>query len=319
MLIYLSGNDHFRLRRRERELSNSFQSSHPVSEERIFDGREIEGNFLSALQECLSGGLFQTSMRIIIRHVELFDEKFCEATKNIFERGIGEDTLVVVSTEPVGRAKKGNTLQNWLIKHATQESIDVLSGRTLLQSVTEMLKGIDPKTLIESRAVELLALRSAGETGRLYHDLLKLVLAAEGGKITEVHVQNLTEEPAGESVSFALLDCIVRGERERAVALLRREESSDDAVFKLLGLFAWQVRQALMVRDEYDRGVTSPDSIAAAIGAKPFSVRKLMPIIPRLSLDRLKRALAYLTDLDQEIKTGQTRPGVALDLFIWKF
>ncbi len=65
--------------------------------------------------------------------------------------------------------------------------------------------------------------------------------------------------------------------------------------------------------------MTSPDAIAAAIGAKPFSVKKLMPLIPKLSLERLKRSLAYLSDLDREMKTGQIRPGVALDLFVWKF
>ncbi len=318
MLTYLSGTDHFRLRRRERELGAHFQATHSGSDEWIFDGRELEPRFISTLQECLSGGLFQTPTKIFIRHVELFDEKTSEAVVSIFERGIKE-TLIVASAEPTGRAKKGNALQQWLSKHVATEVIDVLTGRALTQSINEVLKSIEPQVAIDSRAAELLALRTAGETGRLYHDLLKLVLASKEGKITEAQVQGLIEEPAGESVAFTLLDAIVRGNRERAVALLRQEESSDDAVFKLLGLFAWQVRQAIMVRDEYDRGVTSPDVIAAAVGAKPFSVRKLMPIIPRLPLDRLKRAIAYLADLDQEIKTGQTRPGVALDLFIWKF
>ncbi|MFA9262478.1 MAG: DNA polymerase III subunit delta [Undibacterium sp.] len=319
MLIFLSGNDHFRLRLRERALCADFQSTHPSSEEWIFDGRETGGNIPAALQESLSGGLFQVPARICIRHIELFDEKLCAAVIALLERGVGEDMLVVASAEPTGRAKKGNPFQSWLSKHATTETIDVLSGRALAQSITEMLRGIEPKSLIDTRATELLSLRTNGETGHIYHDLLKLVLATQGGKITETQVRDLIEEPAGESVSFALLEQIVRGNREQAVVLLRREEANEDVVFKLLGLFAWQVRQALMVRDEYNRGMTSPDGIATAIGAKPFSVKKLMPLIPGLSLERLKRSLAYLADLDQEIKTGQTRPGVALDLFIWKF
>lgn len=319
MMLYLFGNDHFRLRFCERTFAAEFQNAYPTAEESIFDGRDADHHILSALQENLSGGLFANPRIIFIRHIELFDEKLCEAIMGILTKSIPEEVCVILSAEPAGRAKKGNTLQLWLTKNVKTEEVNTLTGQALSQSIQNLLRDIDPKAIIEPRAVESLAFRTAGATGFIYHDLLKLVLAAKGEKITEDHVRNLVEEPAGESVSFILLEQIVRGNREQAVALLRREESNEDAVFKLLGLFAWQMRQALMVRDEYDRGMTSPDSIATAIGAKPFSVRKLMPLIPRLSLTRLKRSLAYLADLDREIKTGQTRPGVALDLFIWKF
>lgn len=319
MLMYLSGNDHFRLRLRERTLAAEFQSVHPASEERIFDGRDADDHILSSLRESLSGGLFANPRVVLIRHIELFDEKLCGAIADLLAREIPEEVCVITSAEPVGRVKKGNALQLWVTKNAKTEEVNVLTGQALSQSIMDLLHDIDPKATIEPRAVEALAFRTAGATGHIYHDLLKLVLATEGRTITESDVCNLVEEPAGESVSFALLEQIVRGNREQAVSLLRQEESNEDAVFKLLGLFAWQVRQALMVRDEYDRGMTSPESIAAAIGAKPFSVRKLLPIIPRLSLVRLKRSLTYLADLDREIKTGQTRPGVAIDLFIWKF
>lgn len=319
MMFYLFGNDHFRLRLRERALATEFQTAHPSSEEQVFDGRDTDNQMLARIQESLSGGLFARPRVILIRHAELFDEKLCEAIVGILIQSIPEEVCVIASAEPSGRAKKGNDLQLWLSKNAKTEEVNILAGQALIQSIKDLLRDIDPQATIEPRAVESLAFRTAGATGFIYHDLLKLVLAVKGEKITEEHVRNLVEEPAGESVSFILLEQIVRGNREQAVALLRREESNEDAVFKLLGLFAWQMRQALMVRDEYDRGTTSADSIAVAIGAKPFSVRKLLPLIPKLSLTRLKRSLAYLADLDREIKTGQTRPGVALDLFIWKF
>ncbi|MFZ1626957.1 MAG: DNA polymerase III subunit delta [Candidatus Moraniibacteriota bacterium] len=319
MLQFLTGTDHFRLRLRERALMTEFQDTHPVSEERIFDGRDVDDCILSNLQESLSGGLFANPRVILIRHVELFDEKLCDAMIRIMTQKIPEEVCLITSAELSGRVKKGNTLQLWLAKNAKTEEVNVLTGRALSQSILELLRSIDVKAEIESRANELLGLRTGGVTGHIYHDLLKLVLATEGRIIIESDVRNLVEEPTGESVSFTLLDALVRGNRELAIGLLRREETNDDAVFKLLGLFAWQVRQALMVRDEYDRGSTSPDNIAAAIGAKPFSVKKLLPLIPKLSLDRLKRSLAHLSDLDHGIKTGQIRPGVALDLFVWKF
>ncbi|MFZ1654493.1 MAG: DNA polymerase III subunit delta [Candidatus Moraniibacteriota bacterium] len=319
MISFLTGTDHFRLRLREQALAADFCFAHAGAEQQVFDGRDTNERLIPDLRETLSGGLFATPRVVLIRHIELFDEKLCAAIIKLFSGILSGDGLIVVSAEPVGRAKKGNELQVWLAKQAVVEEVNILSGRALTQSISDILQGIDPQATIEPRAVESLALRTGGVTGYIYHDLLKLVLAAEGKAITETDVKNLVEEPAGESVSFVLLEQIVRGQRERAVSLLRREETNDDAVFKLLGLFAWQVRQALMVRDEYERGVSSPDAIAATIGAKPFSVRKLMPLINQLPLDRLKRALAYLADLDQGIKTGQIRPGVALDLFVWKF
>lgn len=319
MLTYLFGTDHFRLRLRERAIFSFFQSAHPECEEMIFDGRDTDDRMLSKLQEGLSGGLFARPRTIFIRHAELFDEKQCKAIIEIVARELPADVCLIASVEPTGRAKKGNALQLWLMENAKQEEVNVLTGRALTLSIIEILDSIDSKAKIEPSAVDLLALRSAGATGFLYHDLLKLALSSEGRMITTADVRSLTEYQNSESFSFALLEKIVRGNREQAISLLRQEEKDSDAVFKLLGLFAWQVRQALMVRDEYDRGMTSPDSIAATIGAKPFSVRKLLPLIERLSLARLKRSLAYLSDLDREIKTGQIRPGVARDLFIWKF
>lgn len=319
MFRFLHGTDHYRLRLRERSLAKDFYGANQGATERVFDGREVTKSLLSDLQESLSGGLFSSPRVVFIRHVELFDEKIGAAIVLLLRQSLPEEVFVIASAEPTGRAKKGNALQTWLLKNAVVETVDILSGRPLSQSIIEILRGIDPDITIEPRAVESLALRTGGVTGYIYHDLLKLVLAVRGKTITDADVRNLIEEPAGESVSFALLDAIVRGNREQAVSLLRQEERDDDAVFKLLGLFAWQVRQALQVRDEYDRGMTSPDAIAIAIGAKSFSVKKLMPLIPRLSLERLKRSLAYLSDLDREMKTGQIRPGVALDLFVWKF
>jgi DNA polymerase-3 subunit delta len=319
MLTYLAGTDHFRLRLREQALAADFCSSHAGAEQQVFDGRDTNERLIPDLRETLSGGLFATPRVVLMRHIELFEEKLGAAIVELFSGILSEDSLIVVSAEPVGRAKKGNALQVWLAKQVETEEVNLLTGRALTQSIGDILQGIDPQATIEPRAVESLAFRTGGATGYIYHDLLKLVLATEGKAITENDVENLVEEPAGESVSFVLLDSIVRGQRERAVSLLRQEERDDDAVFKLLGLFAWQVRQALMVRDEYERGVSSPDAIAAAIGAKPFSVRKLLPLIGQLSLVRLKRALVMLAEADRGMKTGQTRPGVALDLFVWKF
>lgn len=319
MLLFLSGADHFRLRLRERSIATDFRAAHPGAEEQVFDGRDAPDGLVSKLQEMLAGGLFSVPRIVLIRHSELFEERLCEAIIRLLSQTLPSDVSVVASAEPVGRAKKGNALEVWLAKHAEREEINTLTGRALSQSIIDLLRDIDPKAKIEPRAVESLGLRIGGATGYLYHDLLKLSLAVSDRAITEEDVRDLTEEPAGESVSFALLDALVRGNRELAISLLRREETNDDAVFKLLGLFAWQVRQALMVRDEYERGATSPERIAAAIGAKPFSVKKLLPLIGRLSLERLKRSLAYLAELDRELKTGQIRPGVALDLFVWKF
>lgn len=319
MLRFLTGTDHYRIRLRERALAKDFSAAYPGTEELILDGRDAALGILSRLNEGLSGGLFARPRVIAIRHVELFDEELSQGIIKELDRTLPEDALVIASAEPAGRAKKGNALQGWLTKEAEVETVDILAGRALIQSIMDILHGIDPAATIESRAIESLAIRTAGATGHIYHALLKLVLITKGKLITDADVRSIIDEQDGESVSFALLDAVVRGDRSRAISLFRREETDTDALFRLLGLFAWQIRQAIQVRDEYERGMVSADSIAAAIGAKPFSVKKLMPLISKLPLSRLKHALAALSDLDCGMKTGQVRPGVGLDLFIWKF
>jgi DNA polymerase III delta subunit len=320
MLRTLAGNDVFRLSRREHELAADFFSRFPNAERFVFDGRDPWTSELAErLRGALSGGLFVAPRCLLLRHTEGFDATAGAMLQSLLERAPeSKEILVIASQYGAGRNGK-TTFTEWLASVVKPESVNRLSGEALVRLAYELKEENDPQAALSEAALRTVALRSDGDAGRLSNDIQKLALLSRVQPVTPEVITLLTDNPEPESVTFAALDALVRGKRERALALLRREEQDRDAVFKLFGLLAWQVRLALQVKDEYERGERMAGQIARTIGAKPFSVEKLLPLLPTLSLARLKTALSRLAELDWEMKTGQTKPGVALDLFVWKF
>lgn len=319
MISFLNGSDMFRLGRREQELVQAFYHGQENGEEWTIDFRDPEIKPLEILSQALAPSLFAPVKLFRLRHVELLPEPIAEKFFKTLSLANLDGLEIIATAETGGRAKKKNILEEWLAKKGKTETFTSLSGAALLAEAENILKVIDPSIKIEKRALTLLIERNGGRSGFLYCDLWKLALAFPGREITVADVAALTTEPERESVAFALLDALVRGDRERALVLLREEITDDSEIFRLLGLFAWQLRLALMVRDEYDRGTTSGEKIAANINAKPFAVKKLLLLLPRLTMIRLKHAFTHLATLDRQLKSGEAVPGAALDLFVWKF
>jgi len=48
-------------------------------------------------------------------------------------------------------------------------------------------------------------------------------------------------------------------------------------------------------------------------------VQKALATIEHFPLPRLKRGLAFLSNIDTDLKQGKADPEVSLDLFVWKF
>lgn len=317
MLYFFSGNDWFRREREVRKLREDFVAHFREAHTHVFSSEDFPTKF-SLLRDLLSGGLFTTPTSIVIR----LDEELIESAKNelrqIVERALSQETgLVIVTTQ--GKAKKSDALFGWLFEKATTKTIDRLEGIALEKYAGELLKDIDPKQTIEKEAMHQLLLNTRGESGLLFYELGKLSLYCEEKMITLADVKELSREPLQSEV-FGALDALVRGNREQATTLLRKEEKMGVPAERTLGLMAWQLRRLIEIQELFQSGTKTAPGIAKELGMKSdFTVRKALPQLSLFPLTRLKRGMSLLADLDLATKTGAANPGVGLDLFIWKF
>ena len=118
---------------------------------------------------------------------------------------------------------------------------------------------------------------------------------------------------------FIALDALGRGDQKRALLLFRTETQKGDGVYPVLSMCAWQIRRLIAIREAYDRGIRRPGDIASATKLPPFTVQKAMATIEHLTLTRLKKSLALLSDIDTALKQGKADPEASLDIFVWKF
>lgn len=320
MLYFLSGEDTFRLRERERELTDEFVTRFPQAERTIFRLDEEMSDLPAQVRERLSGGLFAVPVILHLREISLLPDDVSVVLEKVLEvTREKRDQLVIVSQ--TGKVKKSTALLKWLTKKASAETFarfDEKHPQTLAQWGTEYLKHLDRRASIEKEALVALAERVRGSSGLIAQELAKLLAYKNGGNITQEDIELFTNEPI-ESDAFRALDALVSGRRGEAIVLFRREEKVAVPIQRTLGLCAWQIRRLIEIVDLHGQGVRQAGAIAKVLKSSPYPIQKILPAISRFPIDRLKRGLALLADLDLGIRSGRMEPGVALDLFVWRF
>lgn len=316
MLYLLSGTDRFSLFERKRRLEDQFFHTSPAGEKFAFDVEEAWGTTEQAsLSAALaSGGLFATPHLIVIRGVENLNEQTAEWLRQMLSTR-HTDALVIVIYWLAPRKK----LPSWWQALARQGIAENFTGpnTSFYQELIDATL-IDFGVTLEQRAKNFLLEVLAHDVGRLVQEVKRLALASASSVITLDKVKTSVVFPREHNV-FAALDSLTRGDRARAITLFRQEETDVDAPFALLGLCAWQVRRLISVKELAEQEQMNAAVIAKELKTSPYSIQKVLPLLPRLSSVRLRQALIFLADIDQAIKTGRMRPGVALDLFVWKF
>lgn len=141
-------------------------------------------------------------------------------------------------------------------------------------------------------------------------DLATLVDAVErlslyvgkGGEVTEDAVADIVVK-VRETSAFSLVDAVGRRDRKKALSLLHEVLDEREGP-KLLGLFAWSVRQLLKFKAATEAG-EAPEDAAKSAGAPPFKARELAAQVRSIPRAELERWLVLLSEADLELKGGK--------------
>lgn len=318
MIALLYGKDRFRIMRRRAELKDVFRSEHQDGEIAAFDMVSGSGLFPKFLSESAAADLFGSRRFLDVENTFSVSEDFSEKVMAVVSDADLSSVDGIFSFVGIPKAKdplfallkkKADVVEEWkplapaeagafIVAEAKSVSVDVSFPRPVLERMVALF-GTDSAKL-SSLARTLATYKESGEIALSDFDLF------------------VSEVP--KELVFAALDALVSGNRGRAITMLLTETRGDSGgVPKLFGLLAWQLRELIKVRGEYDKGNMRPDGIAAACGMKPFVAGKLLSRISGFSLARLRSGFNLLSSLDEDMKLGRKDPELALTLFVEKF
>ena len=166
-------------------------------------------------------------------------------------------------------------------------------------------------------AAELLVELVGDDLVRLYSEIDKLALFADSEKtITTGHVEKLIGHNRIFG-AFAVIDKCLAGNAGAAVERLRNMFASDKSTeFKVVGAFAFQFRRMFNAKVLLEKGVR-PDEIAKRLqiwGNKDSFFAQLR----KMTLEQIGDGIQQLAGIDYAIKTGRTKPQVAIEQLVLK-
>src|SRR6056297_305047 len=163
---------------------------------------------------------------------------------------------------------------------------------------------------------------TGGDLWQLHWEIEKLIHYKQGqisSLQVEIEARDIEAVTTGlfNQDIFALTDAVGSKNPGLALRLLEEQLLSGVSEHFLLNMIIRQVKILLQIRQALDSGYGS-GQIAGQVKLHPFVVQKSISQVRGFSLDRLKKALNRLVEIDSELKTGQGEAKSMLDLFLLK-
>lgn len=168
--------------------------------------------------------------------------------------------------------------------------------------------------LIEPQALEMLVIRSHGDTWWLANTLDKLGAYVNSRAISAQDVQAMTQLRIDPDI-FKTIDAVAEKNALRALTLLHQHLANGENELYLLSMINYQFSNLVQVKELLDQGMNQHE-IQKTTGMHPFVVEKTIRQAKNFSAKSLRVIFEKLASIDGRIKTGKIDPGVALDLLV---
>lgn len=299
-MYVLYGEDTFRSRTRAREIVDKFVQVAGGTEAvtRLYAPDYSLADIRSLVE---TGSLFRDKRLVVLEEVSaaakevaaFFEEKApaLQAAEDIFlfwDRGL-EDMPPL----------------NILIKNATKaQEFKKLAGATLARWIDVE---VETRNITASPAEKRdLAIRTAGDTWRLHHELEKMHAAPS--QESAVSVSNLP-------TVFQLTDAIGLRQRSQALTFFHALLGGGEAAEKIFSTISWHVRSLASVKELSDQGIDQA-GIARATKLHPFVIKKAAVQAATFSRQEIAGLYQRLSELDTETKQRGRDLAIGLERII---
>ena len=164
-------------------------------------------------------------------------------------------------------------------------------------------------------AAEILIELTGGNAVQLYSEIDKLALFAQSEKnITAEHIEALVGHNRLFN-AFAVIDAIVAGQPAKAVSRLRSMFAADRTTeFTVVGAFAFHFRKMFDAKVLLEKGLRYDDIVRQL---RIFGDRNgFFSQLQKVTLKQIGENLRRLADIDYAIKTGRTKPQIAMEQLV---
>lgn len=221
------------------------------------------------------------------------------------------------------------------VKNPNQDNILIVTSNTKLderKSIVKLLKKsakvieeeFDIYKMINSSlqeyemdkdAIDLLVNYTLNNIEKALNELEKLKLYKyDTKKITKDDVINLVSKTIDDNI-FDLIDAIINKDKKKSFEIYREMLDKSGEVNKILILLANKFRLLYQVK-VLSKTYYRDEDIGKIIGSHPYPVKLARPIINKFSEDELLSYIKKLSDIDIDLKTGNTYQNIAFETFI---
>ncbi len=310
MIIFLHGEDNYRLNRKLKEIIEKYKKTHKSGLNlRLFNAKNQEyKEFLSQLNTI---SMFLEKKLLIINNFfskKEFQEIFI---KNIEPMLKNENVIIIYEKDKIDKRTKSF---KDLIKKTESQEFELLDNIKIQAWIEKEIKKMGGK--IEKEAVLSLINYIGNDLWALSNELQKIINFRNKELIKKEHIQLLIK-PKIETDIFRTIEAIAKQDNKTALSLIEKHLEKGDSPLYLLSMINFQFRNMLIVKDFMEHHKPY-NVILKKSGLHPFVVRKSYEHCSKFSFSELKKIYQEIFEIDLDIKTGKIDPIIALERLIVK-
>jgi len=315
MLIFLYGQDTYRMQKKLNEIIESYKKAHKSGLSLKYFTEE---NFsLDAIvNDAQMVSMFGEKKLIIFKNLLSIsgNEGLLEFLK---KAKTSEDINIVICEE--NKIKATDLSLKFLKKNAKIQEFAPLEGEKLKNWVKKEF--LVYKIEVDLGIVEKLVNFVGNDLWQMSNEIKKLVnyraSQGEGKKENKILLEDidLLVKPRIESDIFKTIDAIAQKNKRRALVLLKAHLEKGDNPLYLFSMINYQFRNLLVVKDLIERN-RPYYTISKTSNLHPFVVRKSYEQAGKFSFPELKKIYRKIFQVDLAVKTGKINPETGLDLLL---
>ncbi len=306
-LLLLTGEDDYRLVQRRNFYRDAFRNKFEDGEVEFYD----ESHAFSDLENAVMTPNLFGSKRLIFTEGFWDAEKFEKAEKSKFFEVLPDQaehcTVMVIQ----GSLDKRLKFSKFLLKNAKVEEFKPMEENELIEWMIKFAEKeyalLTDKAIASgdglSRAMAKKLLARCGENcWTLSQEIKKLMMASEGGAITEAMILELTV-PNPSAVIWDFLAELSKKNVQKSLSIFSDLMEMGESVHQIFAMIVREIRIHAMLRDGLDQGMDAK-SIAGATKLHPFVVQKTLSLTRQFSKEQIEDLYDQLYAIDRRLKTG---------------
>ncbi len=315
MIIFLYGQDTYRLSQKLREIIEEYKKIHKSGLNLSFfdfsqSDKELSfQDFKDAFQQI---SMFRQKRLIVLTDV-FSNKNFKQSFLKNIESFVNSKDVIVISEK--NKILANNSLFKILKKKATFQEFKPLERQNLENWVKKEIRQYRAK--IEPEALQQIINFIGNDLWRFSNEIKKLVnyKGQNSNLIITKQDIKLLVKPRIESDIFQTINFLASKNKKQALSLLKKHLEKGDSPLYLLSMISFQFRNLLMIRELIDKN-RPYFLISKETKLHPYVVKKSYAQAQKFSLSELKKIYQKIFEVDLNIKTGKLEPEIALELLI---